>query len=697
MAGRTGRWLRRAVLVLCVYQPASVLASASSTGQSGLIHMPDARVQPEGVWRFGLSDADPYFAGWSSLSVFPRFEFSGRFTRIDDVPGFAGNTDYGAYKDKAFDAKGVLWNERDFLPAAAVGVQDFTGTRLFRARYIALSKQLGDADVTLGYGGQRIDGVFGGIRYRPAWHQALGLLAEYDANRYVDDYQAAQSSADQRERGWTYGIEYRFGWLTAQLSSQHGTTGANVYVSVPLTRREFIPKIDEPPAPSVESSGQRLDTWRDNPAAIQTLLGRLHEQGFANVTARLDGDILRLKLTHPRISRMGRAVGRAARVALAAGPEDVRGIEITYTRDDLPLLTYSFADPDLLRRYFLGEASAEALRESLTLHVSPATELRSEDTALETVPPPAAEMRYGEDGHPLSVQRRDAFLSGFYLVPFNLRIFFNDPSGAFRYDTFATANYQQRIAPGWFIDGTARFTWSEDVSEVTQVSNSTLPHVRSDIVEYRREGDRLRLESLLLNRYLRLAEPLFLRASLGYYEEMYAGGGAQLVYLPTEASWAFDVAVDALRQREPGESFGFRDYRTVTALGAFHYRFPQKGVTVSARMGRFLARDEGVRLEFRRRFRSGVEMGAWYTVTNENDETGPGRVGDPYRDKGIFVSIPLNSMLTRDTRRRAEMSLVDFTRDVGQMVRSPNDLYIELERELSLSDSETHSLTQFGK
>lgn len=695
MAG-TGRWLCRAALALGVCHSVPVLASASSTGQSGLIHMPDARVQPDGAWRFGISDADPYFAGWSSLSVFPRFEFSGRFTRIDGVPGFSGNTEYGAYKDKAFDAKGVLWNEREFLPAAAVGVQDFTGTRLFRARYIALSKRWGDADATLGYGGQRIGGVFGGVRYRPTWHSALGLLVEYDANRYNDDYQAAQSGADRRERGWTYGIEYRFGWLTTQLSSQDGKLGANAYMSVPLMRREFIPKIDEPPAPSVELSGQRLDTWRDNPAAIQTLLGRLLDEGFANVAARLDGDTLRLRLTHPRISRMGRAVGRAARVALAEGPEDVRGIEITYTRDDMPLLTYSFHDPALLRRYFRGEASAEALRETLTLDVSPGVELWPDDTALETAPPPAVEMRDGADGHPLSAQRRDAF-SGFHLVPFNLRIFFNDPSGAFRYDTFATANYEQRIVPGWFVDGTARFTWSEDVSEVTQVSNSTLPHVRSDIVEYRREGDRLRLESLLLNRYVRVAPPLFLRASLGYYEEMYAGGGAQLVYLPSAAPWAFDVAIDALRQRAPGESFGFRDYRTVTALGALHYRFPGRGVTVSARMGRFLARDEGVRLEFRRRFRSGVEMGAWYSVTNENDETGPGRVGDPYRDKGLFVSIPLSSMLTRDTRRRAALSVVDFTRDVGQMVRSPNDLYLELERELSLSDAAASPLTQFDK
>ena len=698
MARRFAPWAQRAVVVLTLCQPSWALASASLTGQSGLIQTPDARLQPEGVWRFGISNSDPYFAGWSSLSVFPRFEFSGRFTRIDDVPGFAADTDYGDYKDKAFDAKVLLRREGAYLPGVAIGAQDFTGTRLFRARYVALSKRLGDADVTLGYGAERIDGAFGGIRYVPSWHRRLGVLIEYDAYRYADDFQATRSGADRRDGGVSYGLEYRFGWVTTQLSVQDDDTGANVYVSVPLMRREFVPKIHEPGAATVGPSGQTLEMWRSNPAAAQQLRQRLHAAGFARVSAWLENERLQVSLTHPRISLIGRAVGRAARIALAAGPDDMRELAITYTRDDMPLLTYIFNDPEQLRRYFKRDIDEVALREHLTVRTwQPAGEVRAEDTTLEQPPAPVVETRYGEDGRLLTLERRDSWLSGFYVVPFNARIFFNDPSGAFRYDTFATVNFHRRLAPGWFADGSVRFTWSEDVSEVTQVSNSALPHVRSDIVDYRRDGDRLRLESLLVNRFRRLTAPVYLRASAGYYEEMYAGVGTQLLYLPPARSWAFDLAVDAVRQREPGESFAFRDYRTVTALGALHYRFAQRGVTLTARFGRFLARDEGLRWEFRRRFRSGVEAGAWYTVTNGDDETGPGSPGDPYRDKGLFVSIPLNSMLTRDTQRRADLAVVDFTRDVGQMVRSPGDLYLALERELHLNVAETHSLTQFDK
>src|SRR5690606_19724777 len=117
--------------------------------------------------------------------------------------------------------------------------------------------------------------------------------------------------------------------------------------------------------------------------------------------------------------------------------------------------------------------------------------------------------------------------------------------------------------------------------------------------------------------------------------------------------------------------------------GAFHYRLPYYGLTATVRAGRFLAKDNGVRVEMKRRFRSGFEMGAWYTVTDGKDITSPGSPDKPYQDKGIYGSIPLNAMLTRDTQAAGGFSLAPWTRDVGQMVQSPGDLYSIVERPLS--------------
>jgi hypothetical protein len=674
-------------------------AEANLLGQTGLVHMPDGRIDPDGTMRFGLSYDKPYTALWGSVTFLPRLELSARYTEINNVPGFENNTDYGDYKDKAFDAKFQLLRESTWLPSLTLGAQDYLGTRLFAAEFVAASKRLGDFDLTAGYGTKRIDGVFGGVRYTPSWHRNLSLLAEYDANDYTRDYRATESGADQRSGGATYALEYRWGWIGTQLSYQRDDWTGNLYVSVPLERREFVPKIYEPPPHSPEPDPSAPD---DFVARLARLGNALERQGFKNVRLHLDGRTLEISLTHTRITVVGRAVGRAARTALALGPADMRALRVTYTVNDLPALTYTFNDTALLRRYFAGEVDADTFTDSIKLY-SPSPEYaerfrRGTELMLpRDEEPPALRALYAEEGHAISFRREDETLTKLELIPINFRFFFNDPSGAFRYDTFALVNYDQQLAQGLLLNTSVRITLFEDVSEVTQPSNSELPHVRSDIAEYMRERPLVSLNKLLLNKYLQAGSGVYGRASLGYYEEMFAGTGGQLLYVPVRGDWAVDLSLDWLRQRAPDEPLGFRDYSVVTALGAFHYRFPSIGLTTTVRAGRFLAKDEGARFEVKRRFRSGVEAGAWYTITNGNDTQPPGSPDDPYHDKGLFVSIPLSSMLPRDTQQRSTISIVDFTRDVGQMVESPGDLYRQMENALLFDRYDYAPLTDFAK
>jgi membrane-associated phospholipid phosphatase len=100
------------------------------------------------------------------------------------------------------------------------------------------------------------------------------------------------------------------------------------------------------------------------------------------------------------------------------------------------------------------------------------------------------------------------------------------------------------------------------------------------------------------------------------------------------------------------------------------------GLTGTLRAGKFLARDLGVRMEVKRRFESGFELGAWYTRTDANDTTGPAASeGGVYYDKGVFARIAFDALGTRDTRARGAISLSAWGRDPGQMVASPGDLY----------------------
>lgn len=679
--------------------PSASYGDASLTGQTGLVGMPDARVAEEGTLRFGLSHADPYFTVWSSLAFFSRLELSGRYITIDGVPGFSDAPELGDYRDKAFDAKAVLLAESPWLPAVAVGAQDYLGTRLFAARYVALSKHLGEFDVTAGYGQKRIDGVFGGVRYRPARFPAWSLAAEYDANAYGTDYRADLSGAARHAGGLTYALGYAGSWWGTQLSYRDGGLAGNLYVAIPLMQPEFIPKLDEPAPYTAATPRAPAAQWGAD--ARRALAVALHRQGFSGIHIRLHGPILEVALTHGRISLVSRAVGRAARTALRLGPRDMTAMRVTYVLNEQPLVTYAFNDLAVLERYFAGHATRGALES-----VSDVTYASSETArqlrgaavfALDTDDIELADTGPLPDGGTFREVRAASPLTGFGLLPFNVRIFFNDPGAPVRYDTFSMFTYGRRLGYGLHVNGSARLTLFENVSDIRQPSTSLLPHVRSDIGAYRREGDRLRLNTLLINKYALLGERLYGRLSAGYYEEMYAGAGGQLLYLPRQGDWAVDFALDALRQRAPGEAFGFIDYSVVTALGSAHYRFPRRGVTATLRAGRFLAKDNGVRAELKRRFRSGVEVGAWYTWTNARDITNPGTPDSPYYDKGLFVAIPLNVLLTKDTQDRASMALADYTRDVGQMVVSPGDLYSIVERSLTLNSAAHDAWTEFQK
>src|SRR5699024_9738659 len=62
----------------------------------------------------------------------------------------------------------------------------------------------------------------------------------------------------------------------------------------------------------------------------------------------------------------------------------------------------------------------------------------------------------------------------------------NDPNGAFRYDTGLSLNADINLARGWWLSGAIRGSVHETVTKSSQTSNSRLPHVRSDVTEYRR-------------------------------------------------------------------------------------------------------------------------------------------------------------------------------------------------------------------
>ena len=695
--------MRRLFLLLLLIpgQPAQATeppALPSATGQTGLVSMPDARLAPDGTWRTGYSFLRPYHAIWSSLTAMPWLEGSFRYTRVQYVEGFPGRpgTDYGDYKDKSFDAKIRLLDERAAWPQIAVGAHDVGGgTGLFTAYYAVASKRFGEFDLTLGYGTDRIDGAFGGLRWQPASYPNWSLAAEYDAFDYPNDRFAQQARIADRKKGAALALEYREDAWGAKAYAAHGEAGVNAWVSIPLEAKEFVPKLDEP-APYTKINPRPSEAqWREDPAHEARLRRALAQQGYDDIHTAYANGRLEATLANTRIASMPRAVGRAARTLLSFAPLEVRELRVSYKQGALAFATYSFADAKALQRYFNGMTTRERLAQTVAIaYAEPAGAERDADreAALAAFQEPLPEDVVVQDNPPQLFGYRTDLAGGAFRIRPSLAAFFNDPSGALKLDLSALATWDRALAPRTFFNSEAKLTLAENVSDVTQPSNSLLPHVRTDVAEYRRAAD-AKLLKALFNQYTHPAERVYARASLGIYEEMYSGAGGQVLYLAPDGGWAADLAVDALRQRD-FEGWGYRDYKTLTAIASLHYRMAQ-GLTGTLRAGRFLAKDEGVRVELKRRFASGFEVGAWYTWTNGNDITSPGTPESPYRDKGIFMQMALNAMLTKDTRATANLSLAPWTRDVGQMVVSPGDLARLMERNV-FDRHDLDGLRRFG-
>lgn len=667
----------------------AIAATPTAHGQSGYVNMPSAWTERDGTLSTGYSYDSPYGTYWADATVLPFLQIGGRYVSITGIPGFTSvpgqyGSNYGRYKDKVVDAKINLTSESEWLPAISVGATDLFGTELFKGQYVVASKVFGSArnvEASIGYGKRRPDGAFAGLRWAPVSTPGWAVVAEYDGNDYKKDYWSSRTAAGEHTKGPAVGVEYRWGWLGAQIARHRDRFSANLFVSLPLGEHEFVPKFLEPAwiQPKDVPASVGMDEWRStgrDVALVQSLVG----QDFRNVRLELDGDTLRLALTNQRISEMGRAVGRAARTALAFAPRGTRTLVITYTRLEQPVATYEFLDVRALTDYFTGLINRDAFLQTVAVrYANPADALGNDQhgmlAALQTGE--ALGVQVGRDGEIVQLRSEDPEANRFKLAP-KLGFFFNDPSGALRYDLAASGTYDRRLHNGLYLNSAFKLDLLENVSGVTQKSNSLLPHVRSDVAEYMR-GGRFKLNRLMLSQYLPLDERVYARLSSGFYEEMYRGAGGQILYLPKDSRWAVDLTVDALQQRGYRGWFDKRNYQTVTALGALHYRVPYD-ITATVRAGRFLARDKGARLEFKRRFASGVELGVWYTKTNGHDITNPGSPTNPYNDKGFFVSVPLNMMLPNDTQATAGMSISPWTRDVGQMVNSPGDLYELMEQ-----------------
>jgi hypothetical protein len=251
---------------------------------------------------------------------------------------------------------------------------------------------------------------------------------------------------------------------------------------------------------------------------------------------------------------------------------------------------------------------------------------------------------------------------------------FFDPDEPFRIDLSVVANAGVEFLPGLSVNAAAGKRILGTLSDIKFESNSELPHVRSDIQSYLKEGDP-GIQQLTMDYVTKFDDELYGRVSVGLLEWMYGGVSGELLWQPANQVWGLGAEINWVQQRDFDQLFSFRDYDVVTGHASLYWDTGWHGVSAQIDAGRYLAGDWGGTFKLKRRFSNGWEMGAFATFT----EVPFSEFGEGSFDKGIVLTIPFDWALPFESRSQYSTVIRPLTRDGGQQLSIANRLYPTVE------------------
>ncbi len=638
-------------------------------GVPGFIETPNAHSAPDADLAFSFSRFAGQTRSTLTFQASPRLSASFRYAAIDNVRSPNGVV-YDDVLDRSFSLRYRLSDETDYLPALAVGLDDFAGTGIYSAEYLVATKALNPSlSLTAGIGWGRLAGVggfdnplggrftdrskqdvgqggalrgnnlfkgdaafFGGIDWQLT--DQLGLVAEYSSDAL--DYQDS-GNFDRRS---PVNVALRYAPRDdVQISAQylHGSTLAAhfAYVVNPATSPSgggYAPG----PVPVVP-----LRAVAPSDTAIAAKLAdeglRLH--AISRHPGRIRVEVVNLTYRAP-----AQAIGRTARVLAAHAPADLRYFDIALVAQGVAGPVMRLSRADMTQYEFALEGAATLL--STTQIDAPATR-----------PMPVAQPIFNWGISP-------------YITP---NIF--DPDDPLRADIGLALDASWSPVPGVVIAGTLRQRVAGNLDQATRMSDSVLPRVRSEFALYDREGD-LDLIDLTAAWYAQPSPAVTTRLTVGLLEEMFGGVSAELLWSPDDIQLAFGLELNHVWQRGFESDLGFRDYDVTTGHGSIYW---DMGAGYHTRLdaGRYLAGDWGSTIALSREFRNGWSVGAFATFTDVSFED----FGEGSFDKGITISVPVSWLSGRPSRDSVDRTIRPVTRDGGARLHVEGRLH-DLTREL---------------
>lgn len=655
----------------------------------GYMNMPSARMAKAGMFALGGGSVPPYQIYGANLQAFSRIELSANYRVYNgQIEKNFGHHGFGNDADRIGNVKfGIVMpeDEYEYFPLVSYGLDDFIGTKRFHSQYIVATKEWMkyDLEVSLGWGKGRIHGIFGGLSWSP-WRQTkipilknLTLMAEYDAINYKQHAHEHPKGRSVSSRV-NAGISYLFkDFLQLQIGSVRGEKiGGSVSIRYPLgDSKGIFPKNLDALFYHSPIDNEPLGVIRPEKVFAQDLAYAFGDQGLDLYALYLISDpeiprkTLWAKVVNNRYRREAIVKERLENLLASLTPNDIDCLVVAIESEGVVSHQYVFRREDLIR-YQEGAIGDQELN-----ILSPMKDHTS--------------LGFCADRTLLFQKEKDVWT---WTIRPRLLSFFGSTKGKYKYSIGAIAALEGYLYDNVYYRFQAGYSgWSSmhGLTGSDHLNPSHLLQVRSDTMKYY-QSQHVMLEEGYFQKAWNLSHGWFGRLALGYFEPAYAGGAMEWLLYPVKSPFAIGIeGAVVLKRHYHGLGFfhkvskvehGIEKKEPFVGLQYFldfYWNFKPLDLLFKVKLGQFLAKDKGVRVEAVRLFESGVRFSLWVAVTNGHDKVN----GRTYFDKGFSIVIPLDFFLRQSSRQFVDYSMSAWLRDVGAISATGKPLFNTLYEE----------------
>ena len=661
--------------VVILFGPVS---KATDFGTTGLITLPTARMQADGSLTATIARNEVVDLYNITFQATPFIETTFRYSIFDPRVDRAKAKDQN--RDRSYEVKLRLLQEGRKLPALALGIRDILGTGVWSGEYLVASKSIAAFDVSAGLGWGRLAGretfsspfewisddfaerpsgpvggvvggevratsffrggvgLFGGVRYSVP-NLPVQLIAEYSS----DDYRREVSVGTlQKSSPVNFGVAWAIvDGITLAASYQQGSfagltlTSTNNFKKLPKRQYEQFYSVADPLGQEKSPSHLNLDRWYDR------LLFDAERSGLRVHAAyqRPGDDQVTFTISNDRYALWADALNQFFLLTEIHLPDDLKSITVETLEDNLMGGAVRYQRVNVEKR---RSGTATPLRSNQEFKAA----------AIEILPgsKPLRPTHRTDFGYPKLALGADLAL----------RIQLMDPNEPLKHQLYVQGTGRLALSEALNIWSAVTLDVSNDFN-TKRPSDSVLPRVRSEVNQYLTRGEN-GIDSLFIEHRQSFARSLQTRAYAGLLEDMFGGAGFEMLFEPFATRWALGANLNWVQQRDFDKRFSFQDYQVVTGHVSLFYASPWYDVDLGLHAGRFLAKDRGYTFEARRTFDNGFSMGAFFTRTNVSAVD----FGEGSFDKGLFLSVPYNLLLPRNTRGKYSTVVRSIERDGGR-------------------------------